>query len=177
MGLAQSFSGSARRLFTALPFAAAAAVLPFKDANAQALVVPITTASSASAKPTKARTADPMVQAALYSNGNAGVGIWITVNETAKRKGYTGEVMRREIIDSLKARGVPAEVFFEDARPGELTLVTAFINRREYKNPNGATEFQFFSFRKEFDNIKAKYLSTPMTAAAPGGKNPAREPE
>jgi hypothetical protein len=177
------FAASARRL----AFGAAATVataMPLSHADAQSRAIPanssrpVATAPATRVVSSPTRTNNPRAEAQIYSEGNVGVGIFIYVSEAAKQKGYTGDILGREVVDSLKARGVPSRYFFSDTpTPGGPTLINAYINGRSYVNEVGSTAFGPISIRREFSSIKAKYLSAPMTSATIGGTGPSQEPQ
>lgn len=142
---------------------ATAVVLPFCNADAQSRAIPASAAPAATKTSTgtvssTASRADPLDEAQSYSRGYARVGVYVSVSEAAKQRGYTGEILGREIVDSLKVRGVPGMHFFSDAPPGAPTLAAVFINTRPYTTADGTHVFGPVSIRKEFDAIKTKFI-------------------
>ena len=171
MGLSASVRNAfSRNTLAAATFAAAAAALPFSNAAAQTRAVPITARPGVTAPVARAtnestaRKNDASLQAQLHSAGNASVGVFINVREDARLRRITGHDIGREIVDSLRARGVPAKYFFQDTSDGPNTLISIFINSRRYTNQSGDLAFRPRDISREFDGIKAKYISTPMTA-------------
>lgn len=180
MGLAASVRNAfSRNTLAAATFAAAAAALPFSNAAAQTRAVPANSRPAASAP--LARTASdraartPDLQAQLHSAGNAAVGVFINVREDARQRGISGDDIGKEIVDSLKARGVPAKYFFQNSTDGRFTLVSVYINAASYKNAAGDFVFRPRDISREFDGIKTKYMRTPMTAVVSGENGPSHE--